>query len=117
MPAWPGTLPTAPEGPGYQEQAPNVSIRTEMDAGPPKLRRRYTAGIRTFTFSWLLSKTQVATLDTFFVTTLQGGSLSFDGLNHPRTGAATTWRFVAPPTYSYLGPDAWRCQTQVEVLP
>lgn len=117
MPSWPGTLPTAPEGPDYQEQPPLVTIRTQMDAGPPKMRRKFTAGIRPFTFTWIMTKAQVATFDTFYNTTLAGGSLSFDSLNHPRTGAAATFRFAGQPSYAYLGPDAWRVTTPLEILP
>lgn len=117
MPTWPGSLPAAPQGDSYQEQAPNTVVRSPMDAGPQKVRRRFTAGVRPFTFTWLLTKAQVATLDTFYNSTLSGGSLTFDGLNHPRTGTATTWRFTMPPTYTYLGPDAWKAITPLEVLP
>jgi len=117
MPTWPGTLPTSPEGPGYSEVLPNTLIRTNMDAGPPKVRQKFTAGVRPFTMSWMLTKAQVATLDTFYVTTLKGGALSFDGLAQPRTQAAVTFRFVEPPTYAYLGPDTWRAQTKMEILP
>lgn len=117
MATWPASLPTAPEGPGYNEAAPNTLIRTQMDAGPPKVRQKFTAGVRTFTMSWMLTKAQVATLDAFYLTTCEGGSLSFDGLAHPRTQAAADFRFIAPPAYAYLGPDVWRAQTQLEVLP
>ena len=117
MATWPISLPTAPEGSGYTEQPPLVTIRTNMDAGPPKVRRRYTAGIRLFTFSWIMTKTQVAAFDTFFNTTCEGGALTFDGLNHPRTGSATIWRFTGQPSYVYLGPDAYRVTTSLEVLP
>jgi hypothetical protein len=81
------------------------------------VRRRYTAGIRSFSCSWILTKAQVATLDTFYVTTLVGGAERFVGLSHPRTGAAAEFRFSAPPTYVYLGPDAWRVTTPLELLP
>lgn len=117
MATWPGTLPTAPEGPGYTETVPNTVVRTSMDAGPPKVRQRFTAGVRPFAMSWMLTKAQVATLDTFYLTTLAGGSLSFDGLAHPRTQATATFRFIGPPTYAYLGPDVWRATTQLEIVP
>lgn len=117
MATWPNTLPAYPEGENYQEQAPNTLIRTSMDAGPPKVRQRYTAGVRNFTMTWMLTKAQVDTLDTFYVSTLAGGSLSFTGLNHPRKGTAATFRFVEPPSYAYLGPDTWRASTKMEILP
>ena len=117
MPTWPLTLPAAPEGPGYTETLPNTLVRTAMDAGPPKVRQRYTAGVRPFSMTWMLTKAQVAILDTFYLSTLAGGSLSFDGLPQPRTQAAATFRFVEPPSYAYLGPDVWRATTKLEILP
>jgi len=117
MATWPLTLPTAPETPGYSETAPNTLIRTAMDAGPPKVRQRFTAGVRPITLSWLLTREQVNTLDLFYVSTLRGGSLFFDGLAHPRTGALVNFRFVAPPQYVALGPDVWRATTQMEIIP
>jgi hypothetical protein len=43
--------------------------------------------------------------------------LSFDGLAHPRTGATVNFRFAGEPDYQYLGPDAWRVTTPMEILP
>lgn len=117
MPTWPVSLPTAPEGPNYTEQPPKTRLETQMDAGPPKLRQRYTAGVRPLSMTWMLTKAQVAALDTFFTDTLAGGSLSFDGLAHPRTGAAVTFQFAQEPSYVYLGPDVWRATTALRVMP
>jgi hypothetical protein len=118
MPTWPVSLPAAPMVQGLKESVPNTVIRTPMETGPPKLRQRFTAGVRPLTLPFLLTKAQVATLDTFYVTTLKGGSLTFDGLNHPRTGAAvSTWAFVKPPEYTPLGPDAWQTQLELEIRP
>lgn len=117
MPSWPGTLPTGPEWSSYQETSPNVALRTPMDVGPPKVRRRSTAGIRPFTMTFLLTQAQVATLDTFYQTTLTGGTASFDSLTHPRTAAAATFRFVTPPQYQALGPNVYRASCQMEILP
>lgn len=117
MPTWPVTLPTAPEGNGYQEQAPNTLIRSHMEAGPPKVRQRFTAGVRPFTMTFILTKAQVEILDAFYVNTLLGGSLTVDGLNHPRKGTANVFRFVEPPSYAYIGPDVWRASVKMELLP
>ncbi len=46
-PVWPPSLPQRPLAQGFSEQAPDTLIRTQMEAGPPKVRRRFTAGIRT----------------------------------------------------------------------
>lgn len=116
MAVWPTSLPTRPDQSSYQETVPNTVIRTAMDAGPPKMRQRYTAGIRPFSMSFLLTATQVATLDAFFVTTLSGGSLSFTWV-HPRTNNAATFRFVEPPQYSAVSGALYRVIAQMEILP
>lgn len=116
MPTWPGTLPQDPEIDGLVEQPPDTILRTQMDAGPAKVRRRFTAGVRPFRMKMLLTKTQVADLETFFVTTLKYGSESFDWHN-PRTQASEEFRFVGPPAYNMLGPDTWMASFTVEQLP
>jgi len=114
--SWPGTLPQAPDFSTFQETSPNVALRTQMDVGPPKLRRRSTAGIRPFTMSFLMTQTQVATLETFYQTTLTGGTAAFDW-THPRTGSAASFRFVTPPQYHAIGPITYRVSCQMEILP
>jgi hypothetical protein len=117
MAVWPISLPQSPLMlQGFQETLPNTVIRTEMDVGPPKVRQRATAGIRAFTMIVQMTKAQVATLDTFYVSTLAGGSLPFDW-THPRTGAAATYRFVRPPICVPLADDLWQARMELEILP
>lgn len=115
MPSWPGILPSAPLL-GHRESAPDVVVRTEMDAGPAKLRRRFTAGVRPMQVPLVLSDAQVDALDDFYVITLAGGTLRFDH-KHPRTGAVVRWRFIAPPQYDLIAPTKWRATLTLEVLP
>lgn len=102
---------------GFSEQAPNTIIRSQMEAGPAKLRRRFTAGTRNFDCHLYLSADQVEALDAFYVSTLAGGALSFDW-KHPRTQAAVTYRFVEPPSYKPVKRgSAWQASMKLEVLP
>lgn len=116
MPTWPASLPQQVEMTDFQETVPNMLIRSSTDTGPPKVRRRFSAGVRPINGRQLLTKAQVATLDTFYVTTLTGGALAFDWV-HPRTQAAASLRFVGPPVYTCLGPDAYYAAYQLEILP
>lgn len=115
MPAWPGSLPAAPLL-GHRETAPEMVVRTEMDAGPAKLRRRFTAGVRTLEIPLVLSDAQVQALDDFYVTTLAGGTLRFDH-KHPRTAAVVKYRFIARPQYDLITPSKWRTTLRLEILP
>lgn len=112
---WPLTV--APQQDGYNETPPNTALATEMNAGPQKVRLRYTAGPRRFMLAYHLTKAEVATLDTFFVTTSRGGTLEFDW-THPRTGASVEARFVpgTAPSYGAIEQDG-EVTVQLEILP
>ena len=111
---WPGSLPTAPSFGGGESRQSNV-IRTQ-NAGPKKQRRRYTATGIVHEWPQMLTAAQVATLETFYYTTLAEVGV-FDGLNHPRTGAAIELRFMEAPKYANVGPDAYRTILKLEELP
>lgn len=115
MATWPATLPSSPLADGFNEQPPNLAIRTDMDAGPAKVRRRFTAGVRPMTVMFLLTKAQVATLDEFYTSTLSGGTIRFDW-THPRTGSAVEFRFTAPPEYR-ADSDLWQVTMSLEIMP
>jgi hypothetical protein len=121
MPTWPSSLPDAPLQQGYQEQVPNTLVRTEMDKGPAKVRRRSTAGTRAFTVNLLLTEAQVVTLDSFIDQDLDGGALRFDW-THPRTGAAVQFRLVpigndGLVSYQAVTGNRYRVQMRLEILP
>lgn len=115
MAAWPVTLPTAPNQDGFQESPPNNVIRTAMDVGLAKLRRRSTSAPRIITCSYDLTQTQVGYLDAFYVSTTYGGTDPFTW-THPRTGSSLTVRFAAPPAYQPLE-YLIRAIIQLEVAP
>jgi hypothetical protein len=115
MPAWPGSLPQAPLL-GATEKFPDNLIRTKMDTGPDKVRRRFTAGVTEVAFPLLLTAEQADDLDTFFRATLKDGSLRFD-FRHPRTGAQVEMRFLAPPELRLLTPSKYRATLRMEILP
>jgi hypothetical protein len=116
MATWPGTLPAKPLDEGYSEDVPNTLVRTEMDAGPAKVRRRFTAGVRKFNVSFILTTAQIATLDTFFVTDTNAGADQFTW-DHPRTEVTGSFRFISPPKYSSAGGTHWKVSFQLEKLP
>ncbi len=74
---WPASLPAAYLVAGYREQAGTNALRTQMDAGPAKTRRRFTAGVRTLQVRWQMTTRQKGTVDAFYHDTLEGGALAF----------------------------------------
>lgn len=115
---WPPTLPQYPEK-GYQESIGALILRTPMDAGPAKQRFRARRP-DTLSVQYLLTTTQVATLRTFFVETIDG-VLRFN-YTHPRTSTSVEVRVIPQGSgelfqLQYVAPGYYRVNFQLEVLP
>ena len=74
---WPHVLPQQLLVEGYGEQLSNQLIRTEMDAGPAKVRRRFTAAPRPVSGSIIVSPAQLVFFRAWYYNVLLGGSLRF----------------------------------------
>lgn len=116
MAVWPDDLPPLPLYDGYQEVPPRTALRTNMDAGPVKVRRRYSANVRLLKVRYSLTAEQVELLDQFFVETAEGGAVSFTWV-HPRTGVEVEVRFGAEPRYTVKSPDLYLAEVEIEILP
>ena len=112
---WPPTLYGAIINEGFQEVPPDNVIRTEMDVGPPKIRRRGTAAERKFTFQLFVTKALLATFDTFYITTTKSGSLAFN-FRSPRTEVLGDHQFAAVPIYIPRD-QGYIVSCQLELLP
>lgn len=116
MAIWPASLPSEPLYTGFRETAPNTVLRTNMSAGPPKLRRRFTAGFRPISIEMVMTDAQVQAIDDFYITILFGGSLPFD-FTDPRTDVSESYQFKVPPQYRPIAPDNWTVSIELEMLP
>jgi len=96
---WPTSLRDLWLKDGFREVPPKNMLRTGMDIGPAKVRRRTTANVRPFFGQMFLTPALVVVLDDFFVTSTKSGTLTVE-LKHPRTGAIGTYRFVTEPQYA-----------------
>ena len=112
---WPAQLPQD-SFIGHIETAPEERLRTGMDVGPPKMRRRFTAGVRNVEIPIVLTTSEATTLMDFYTSTLTGGVGAFDW-KLPRTGATVSFRFVAPPKIEAIEPNVWRTALSLEILP
>lgn len=115
-PQWPITLPQTPMMRGYNESPGDNVIRTNMDVGPPKVRRRSTSAPRPLSLVIRCTTAQIDLLDGFYTGDCREGSLPFDW-KHPRTGAATTYMWGAPPAYTPVFGDYWEATLKVEAQP
>ena len=115
MPTFPASLPV-PAINTLQESPPVNAMRSQMDKGPDKVRRRTTANVRPLSFNLMLTSAEVATLDTFFVTTTFSGTDKFDYI-HPRTGDTVEARFTEPPIYGEQEGVLFNTGLSLEILP
>jgi len=107
MPTWPSTvLPTTPQMDAYGEMRDTVII-SPMDAGPPKVRRRFTAGEEMIRLSYKMTGSQFTIFRTFFTDTLFHGALAYN-CSSPITGGTVEMRIATRPTYSRLASDLWQ---------
>lgn len=90
MATWPATLPQSFEPGGWNYAPQSGVIRTQMDTGYPKVRKRFTAFTNEHSGTMIMSKTLYeGDFLTFFETTIAHGSLSFDFPNQFDDGATT----------------------------
>lgn len=117
MEVWPTTLPNGYLLAGLSENPPDLVLRSEMGAGPAKLRRKASAGVRPISRSAAMTSAEVEILDIFYVTTLGSGVDKFTWEN-PRTGESETVRFTSMPIYTPEGEgDYWNVSMDLEILP
>lgn len=115
---WPAGVDDGIEVQGFSETLPNAVLRSAMDVGAAKQRRRFSAAAYPVAGSIMIPTDQVAIFKAWFEDTLGMGALRFDWA-HPRTGALLTWRFIGnqPPKITPVSSTWWRISMQLEVLP
>lgn len=117
MPTWPVDLPQFVLRDGYAEGFKDLVVRTKMDTGATKRRRRFSDGPEEHKFTLFLTSDELTIFKTFFDGDLASGSLSFDKI-HPRTEVMQTWAFTGqmPPAAS-IGADLYSISMPLEMLP
>lgn len=91
-------------------------IRTQMSAGPDKVRRRTTAAPKRFTGRTpFLTSAQLSTFETWFSGTIDDGALSFTA-DDPLDCASKTWRFVGGYNVARSGAK-FQIIAELEIIP
>lgn len=111
---WPEDLPQSPLADGWQETPADNVLRTRMEQGPAKLRRRGSAAAGRIALQFLLDAQKTARLHAFYTDDLQGGVMPF-ALPHPLGGHALC-RFAAPPDIAAAGGGHYRARLTLESL-
>lgn len=110
MVAWPESLPITRDN--YREKPPSRGIRSNMDIGPDKLRKRSTVAVRGITLRLMLTDAQLDIFDEFYD---ENETLVFDFVD-PRTGNTKRTRFVEVSDYD-LQETMWVVALKLEYLP
>lgn len=113
--AWPAQLQDVFNQDSFQYQIGETVIRSSMDIGPAKVRRRFTKPINEVTGSIWVSVAEFQIFYNFFNTTLNGGTLPFDFYN-PLLAATKEYRFKGPPRITPVGFETYRLDFNWEEL-
>ena len=90
---WPAELPQVLILDGLTAKRKSAVVRTEMDAGPAKQRRRYTISTKEFSGAMLVTEEQRAILEAFYNDVLAAGVLRFV-MKDPQTLEYAEFRFL-----------------------
>jgi hypothetical protein len=110
--SWPELLPPTLLLAGLSMHPQDNVIRTSMDAGPKKARRRYTASIKLFSGKQVFDAAELAVFEQFYHTVLADGVLRFN-FKDPITLEVAEFRFAGP--YSNVSNEGrWEVTVQME---
>lgn len=112
---WPATLRDTLEAAGFSQSARPNSIRTNIEAGLDKVRRRYTSPTILVNGSMILTHAQYVTMEYFYNTDLQGGVNRFK-FKDPATDIIYEYRMISPPKYNSIGGPYYRVSLEMERL-
>lgn len=118
MATWPANLPV-PLLQGYELEAGDTTARTDMESGPARVRRRFTAAPDGVSLSLLLTETEMNTFRDFWDGDwAQGAAWVFFPVRDGRTPGIVSKECrpnKGPFKAQLAGPNSWRVQIPVEV--
>ncbi|WP_043774703.1 hypothetical protein [Roseivivax isoporae] len=117
MPIWPASVPFFTAASAYRRRSPEGNVlRTEMEYGPPKRRRRTSSAPARFEGAIRnLDLALLAVFESFHAETLLDGALSFTATD-PLTGETRTYAFAGPYTVEPYRKIACTVSAQLEIL-
>lgn len=116
--SWPLSLPQYCREP--VETTQEIAIRTSVAQGRPRVRKRFSKPVRTFTVALEpCTLAQKQTLDAFWRDDAAGGAISFDWFHPTENVSTVSMRFASSITWRQLGglSTLYRAEFSLEVLP
>lgn len=115
---WPSNIPYDLDRQGYREALADNVVRSQVSAGPPKRRKRFTAAPRPLRGQIMMTRAELTLFETFFDETTDYGTRSF---NFPRPGFtdSSTYcvAFRRPPSWTNPGGDNYLVSLEFEIQP
>lgn len=112
---WPSDLP-APEIDGYGIQPQAAIIRTDMDQGPARQRRRFRSAPTHYPVKWFMTEPQLSTLESWFHHVIEDGAAWFDiSLRNGQGLQSVEARFIAPWQATMMGGPHYEVSATLEV--
>lgn len=106
--AWPLTLPQAPLAGTYSEQRQDNVVRGPSAPGAEgQRRRRFSATCKTVSFAMNMTAAHLATLETFYGTTLASGVYGFE-FTDPSIDTTKEFSFAEPYQVQHISVDLYR---------
>ena len=115
MAVWDVNLPQK-QFAGIKESWNDGLTRSQMDAGPPKVRVRFTAEVRNLDIPIVLTTAEKATFNNFYVVTLARGVATFTWTDPDDDTTTITFRFKSRPKLTKVAGE-WTGMMNLEVLP
>ncbi|KAF8818082.1 hypothetical protein [Rickettsia endosymbiont of Cardiosporidium cionae] len=112
---FPVTLPS-PLVEGYRIRPDDALVRTDMDSGPSRQRRRFTSTTQINSVVWRLKQSQMALFESWYRRKAREGAAFFKidllaGVGFTEHEA----RFFEQYTTEFLGADAWMVRANLEI--
>lgn len=96
----------------FQETPVDRVIRSNMDVGPAKKRRRTVLGVKNITFTAVIELDDYDEFEEFYL----ANDVGIFYFKHPRTGELVKARFVSVPTGT-LDEVKYTVSIQLEIMP
>lgn len=112
---WPDFLPP-PQLEGYELQRQKNKSRTDMTAGPARVRKRFTAFPTNITQVWVLTQKEFGMLEWWYDNTIDSGAAWFDAPQKNGTGRVVVQcRFVDDYKAKPISATDWQVTATLEV--